>query len=293
MPKDVKFGLILVVGVALVCGVKRISLHSHQATASNTSPSTDALAIKTPTTPDLNAPALTLPDVPQVASKETKQIAKQVDATKDKAQKEINKATNAVNGKSDEAVTDLFPKDLRDKVKQSGEDAEKKLGDLELPSDFEAPAPGKNTPPAKGKSTLGNSKSSLPPVKSKDIKKDPPKAKTNDALTLPGDDFLKDSGLKDDSPAKSKSAPSDLDFPKPLPEATNASTGGGKGPAHPYFLRFVKEGSYFVRDGDTLRSIAYNLYQDESKAGEILELNRDVLKSPSDLKAGMRLQLPK
>lgn len=293
MPKDVKFGLILVVGVALVCGVKRISLHSHQATASNAPAASAAPVIKPPSRSESVAPALTLPDVPQVASKDTKPITKQLDAAKGKGQKEINKEVDAAKGKSDEAVTDLFPKDLRDKVKQSGEDAEKKLGDLELPSDFEAPAPGKNTPPAKNKSTLGNTKSSLPPVKSKDIKKDLPKSKTNDALTLPGDDFLKDSGLKDDSPAKSKSAPSDLDFPKPLPEATNASTSGGKGPAHPYFLRFVKEGSYFVRDGDTLRSIAYNLYQDESKAGEILELNRDVLKSPSDLKAGMRLQLPK
>jgi len=293
MPKDVKFGLILVVGVALVCGVKRISLQSHQATASNAPATADSPTIKSPSKPTSNAPSLTLPDVPQVASKETKQVVKQAEATKDKAQKELAKQTDAVKAKSDEAVTDLFPKDLRDKVKQSGDDAEKKLGDLELPSDFEAPTPGKNSSPAKNKTAVGNSKSSLPPVKSKDVKKDLPKAKSNDALTLPGDDFLNGAGPKEISPAKSKSAPSDLDFPKPLPEAANASTGSGKGPAHPYFLRFVKEGSYFVRDGDTLRSIAYNLYQDESKAGEILELNRDELKSPSDLKAGMRLQLPK
>ena len=112
-------------------------------------------------------------------------------------------------------------------------------------------------------------------------------------MTLPGDDFLNNTGSEEPSSNSKNATPSDSDFPKPLPQATNASVKGGKGPAHPYFLRFVKEGSYFVRDGDTLRSIAYNLYQDESKAGEILELNKAELKSPSDLRSGMRILLPK
>ena len=288
MPKDVKFGLILVVGVALVCGVKRISLQSHNA------PSTP-VAANSSTTKEAAPPALTLPDVPKAAApKEVAAVVKPAVAATGKAKKDISKQVDATTEKSDEAVTNLFPKDLRDKVKQTGDEADKKLEDLELPGDLTLPAETKATPAASKKKTpLGNSKSSLPPVKSKDAVKPAAKESANDGLTLPGDDFLKNSGSEEPTAPKKKSSSSDGDFPKPLPEASNASVGSGKGPAHPYFLRFVKEGSYFVRDGDTLRSIAYNLYQDESKAGEILELNRAELKSPSDLRAGMRIRLPK
>lgn len=50
--------------------------------------------------------------------------------------------------------------------------------------------------------------------------------------------------------------------------------------------------SYFVRPGDTLLSIAIELYGDTSMSSEIFRQNANVMSSPDSLKPGMVLKLP-
>ena len=56
--------------------------------------------------------------------------------------------------------------------------------------------------------------------------------------------------------------------------------------------RFPAAGSYFVRPGDTLLSIAIELYGDRSAANEIFQQNTNIMSSPDSLKPGMVLKLP-
>ena len=49
---------------------------------------------------------------------------------------------------------------------------------------------------------------------------------------------------------------------------------------------------YVVKDQDSLISIARHLYGDSAWATKIFELNRDQLRTPEALRAGMRLRLP-
>lgn len=51
-------------------------------------------------------------------------------------------------------------------------------------------------------------------------------------------------------------------------------------------------GSYFVRQGDTLLSIAKDVYGDIAMASEIYRSNADVMASPDSLRPGMVLKLP-
>lgn len=134
--------------------------------------------------------------------------------------------------------------------------------------------PGSKGEPAPPKLVLPFGAKSKPGAEPK-----PSKEKSDDLeLTLPGDDFL--------NPA------SQSPVPKPLPEE-KASASPSKGPRHPYFQRFLDEGEYFVREGDTLADIADNLYQDAGKAEQILGANASTLKSADDLRPGMRLALPR
>jgi nucleoid-associated protein YgaU len=50
--------------------------------------------------------------------------------------------------------------------------------------------------------------------------------------------------------------------------------------------------TYVVRRGDTLRSIAARFYGDESDWRRIYRVNRDRLRSPTDLRVGMELRIP-
>lgn len=56
--------------------------------------------------------------------------------------------------------------------------------------------------------------------------------------------------------------------------------------------RFPTASSYFVRPGDTLLSIAIELYGDRSMANEIFRQNTGIMSSPDSLKPGMVLKLP-
>ena len=56
--------------------------------------------------------------------------------------------------------------------------------------------------------------------------------------------------------------------------------------------RFPTAVSYFVRPGDTLLSIAIELYGDKAMATEIFQENTSILSSPDSLKVGMVLKLP-
>lgn len=56
--------------------------------------------------------------------------------------------------------------------------------------------------------------------------------------------------------------------------------------------RFPAAVSYFVRPGDTLLSIAIELYGDRSAANEIFQQNTNIMSSPDSLKPGMVLKLP-
>ena len=49
---------------------------------------------------------------------------------------------------------------------------------------------------------------------------------------------------------------------------------------------------YKVRPYDTLRSIARDTLGDARRAGEILELNRDLIDDPTHLIAGQLIELP-
>jgi nucleoid-associated protein YgaU len=56
--------------------------------------------------------------------------------------------------------------------------------------------------------------------------------------------------------------------------------------------RIPTTGSYFVRPGDTLLSIAKEVYDDTTMSSEIFRQNTNILTSPDSLKPGMVLKLP-
>ncbi|WP_292289155.1 LysM peptidoglycan-binding domain-containing protein [Marivita sp.] len=56
--------------------------------------------------------------------------------------------------------------------------------------------------------------------------------------------------------------------------------------------RAPSAGSYFVRPGDTLRSIAQELYGNAALSTEIFEANIGLLSRPDDIQPGMVLKLP-
>lgn len=171
--------------------------------------------------------------------------------------KPIDKPAKSGDAKADplgSALANLFPKDLREKAEQANQ---------------------------KPKST-GEAK---PPVKK-------PTSANGPELTLPDADWLHQPSKGDASKTSSNASLESSDKPKPLPEDKPKSL-TKKPPLHPYFQRYLDEGSYFVRDGDTLDDIANSLYQDQAMAADILKANRSLLKSADDLRPGMRLQLPK
>jgi nucleoid-associated protein YgaU len=310
MPKDVKFGLMLAVGVALMCGGKRISLDRDGDARSSVGGSSASIVddLNLPNIAGLEKDARSNADSLTLNTGKTKDaLVEKMDRASSDLQRDVDRAARSAQEESERALAKLSPKDLREKVEKSKEQAQERITDLELPDDLTAPAPSsaKTAPtkksPAKDAPKPSPTKTSaaLPIVKERDVKRPAPALPTDlGSLTLPDDELSRDIA---DPVAKESSRPKPArpmdDLPKPLPDAdvaglesTSARSGG---PVHPYFLRFLKEGSYFVRDGDTLRSIAFNLYRDETRAGEILDLNREVLKAPTDLRAGMRLKLPR
>lgn len=56
--------------------------------------------------------------------------------------------------------------------------------------------------------------------------------------------------------------------------------------------RVPSTGSYFVRPGDTLLSIAREVYGDTAMSGELFRYNTNIITSPDSLKPGMVLKLP-
>jgi nucleoid-associated protein YgaU len=344
MPGDVKFGLLLAAGVVLFCGSKRISLQkdAEQAVAAvSKSMEKGGGLSSSPANLDVSLPS----DLAKKADSASKEVATQVDDAAAKAKKSLDQGKK----KSTDALAKLSPKDLREKVNQTKDQADEAIADLELPSELGGPA-SKSSDVAEGvsstpKKSTGSSPSGvsrlpkaspkseeLPPVKTTDVSRvrdqsrgkgtsSLPKSPADEefgSLDLPGD-------LTGNAPSRLSDAPSRLsessgrppgssnslpkggsrssggemeDFPKPLPDADRvAPTSGLKnvssaGPVHPYFQRFLKEGSYFVREGESLREIAFNLYQDESRVGDILAANKEVLGSARDLKPGMKLRLP-
>lgn len=163
------------------------------------------------------------------------------------------------SGSPESALVDLFPEDLRVQTKKR----EAPKGSVSIDSLT------KNRPSTKSPAGTA-SETSLQTAGEKSGK-----------LVLPGMDWL-DSG---------KDAEMDAQRPKPLPDATSEVK--PTGPAHPYFQRYLDEGAYFVREGETLEEIAHNLYQDARKASAIVESNPELLKSSEDLRPGMRLKLPR
>jgi nucleoid-associated protein YgaU len=337
MPGDVKFGLLLAAGVVLFCGAKRISVQKEADEA--------VAAISR----EFNGGKASLDKgkLPTELARKSGEVGDKIASGADDLSIKAKKAVDSGTKKSNEALANLSPKELREKVQKTEDQADEAIADLDLPSDLggDAPAPKKDaaqsiSSPSKreisnnagGVSKLPKPSSTsddLPPVKTTDVSRvrenlpkgtsSPPKGKSSTdeefgSLDLPSDlsgsapsrlsnspagsapSRLSDSPKS--SPAGSKSSPRNDDFPKPLPDADRVGTPTGlhrvstQGPIHPYFARFLKEGSYFVRDGDSLREIAFNLYQDESKAADIIAANKETLRSASDLKPGMKLRLP-
>ncbi len=64
------------------------------------------------------------------------------------------------------------------------------------------------------------------------------------------------------------------------PTGTASDSGGGQ------------EAVYVVRPGDTLTSIARSLYGNSARWEDIFAANRDLLRSPNDLRVGQELQIP-
>ncbi|OSQ53203.1 LysM peptidoglycan-binding domain-containing protein [Marivita geojedonensis] len=56
--------------------------------------------------------------------------------------------------------------------------------------------------------------------------------------------------------------------------------------------RFPATAAYFVRPGDTLSSIAQEVYGDSAMSSEIYANNTDIMARPDSLRAGMVLKLP-
>ncbi len=81
------------------------------------------------------------------------------------------------------------------------------------------------------------------------------------------------------APSTPAAGPSDRGNATPNPTARNQRQGGA-------------DDTYIVKPGDTLRLIAVRVYGDESRWVRIYEANRDLLASPDDLVAGMRLVIP-
>ena len=72
----------------------------------------------------------------------------------------------------------------------------------------------------------------------------------------------------------------------PAPRLTEVETVSTRPP------RIPTTGAYFVRPGDTLLSIAKEVYGDTSMSSEIFRQNTNIMTSPDSLKAGMVLKLP-
>jgi nucleoid-associated protein YgaU len=88
-------------------------------------------------------------------------------------------------------------------------------------------------------------------------------------------------GAANDEPA-AVVAPS----PSPSAAATASPTPDGSATPRPV------EHRYIVRNGDTLREIARELYGDEGKWTVILEANRSVIPDPDNLTVGTSLLIP-
>jgi nucleoid-associated protein YgaU len=86
-------------------------------------------------------------------------------------------------------------------------------------------------------------------------------------------------------PANLSEAASRVTNQKPV--VATQSVANKKGVAKPQTAR-----AYTVKRGDTLRSIAMELYRNVEEADEIFKANRNKMKSPEDLKIGQVLVLP-
>lgn len=313
MPGDVKIGLLLAAGVVLFCGSKRISLQT------DPNGKGEAVVAQSSTTPRVDV------RLPSELKNEAERAKKDLASTASQAKNSAQQATQ----KGSDALAKLSPKDLREKVNATKDQADDAIADLELPSEIADSSPKSKSPVPSPKKEQAKTDQAKPtssrgaPEKVDDIELDLPPVRTTDVtrvrenqrtkgpatskapktnaelapLDLPANE-PRSSGLSpssDSSPIGSKPSrlpsPAD-DEPKPLPGADEFGSVGGKGPVHPYFQRFLRDGSYFVRDGESLREIAFNLYQDESKAAAIVSANKDVLRSAGDLKPGMKLRLP-
>jgi nucleoid-associated protein YgaU len=323
MPGDVKIGLLLAAGVVLFCGAKRISLQK-EGDSKSVAGITESIAKgSTRSKLDVDLPA----DLAKKGEKAQKELASKANELESKAKQSIE----STQKRTGDALAKLSPKELREKVSQTKEKGDEAIADLELPTEFgETPsrAPAKTDqarPIADEKSSLPKSPSKstprpedLPPVKTTDVsrvregatksKLPTPASKASKAddefgsLDLPSDlTGSSPSSLSPSSgsgPVGSKASRLKEELPKPLPDADRvgmpprSSSASSGSPVHPYFQRFLKEGSYFVREGESLREIAFNLYQDEAKVADIVEANKGTLRSANDLKPGMKLRLP-
>jgi hypothetical protein len=85
----------------------------------------------------------------------------------------------------------------------------------------------------------------------------------------------------------------DLGGPRPggaTGAGSAADTALGKpAPAHPWFKRYLEEGEYFVRPGDTFENLAERLYGDRGRASELRRLNP--IPSGNQPTPGTRLKL--
>lgn len=270
MPKDLKIGVMIAVGVFLVCGAKRISIDPEALDEAK-----DRLARRFDATTDDGAIALALPEAPRIS----------VDGPIDLDPDRIEESAKDVERELSEALANDFPQDLREKVEQASDDFEADMPVLALPEmEIDEPKISRPSQAEPKRVVRESSRSSLPPVQTKDV------VRTRGPSS---NDWASDRA----APKRAPEPPDfDLDFTDPadsLPKALPDADDFGTGPVHPYFRRFLREGSYYVRDGDTLAGIAHNLYGKETMADEILASNRSLLSSPRDLRPGMRLTLPK
>lgn len=88
---------------------------------------------------------------------------------------------------------------------------------------------------------------------------------------------------------KVPSLPGSPEPTKATPNKVVVTTAGR--PIHPFYQRYLDSHEYVVHRGDTLENLAYRLYGDEKRGGEILQANPD-LSATDPLPVGKKLRLP-
>ena len=118
-----------------------------------------------------------------------------------------------------------------------------------------------------------------------------PPATTDFEPTLDGDAF--ETPFADSRPAPDPiHAPVAADRRFSHNNAWQVVTDGSEPPTQPVTATNLSDRVHEVRQGDTLSGLAFQYLGSSARYHEIFQANRDLLKSPNDLRIGMKLRIP-